>query len=108
MYTNLKSLHPWRDFVPEVLRSLHGSVRPYTRHLSTCKHANEPDYNRCSCPKRIYAYPKGGSRRRYALNTPSVTEALTVSANVLKGFDPEIAELRGQKAKAENNKKTVD
>jgi hypothetical protein len=42
------------------------------------------------------------------LNTPSFTEALTIAADTLKGFDPETAELRGQKAKVENDKKTVE
>lgn len=92
----------------EVLKSSYGSVRAYTRHLPTCKHAEESDYNKCSCPKWIYTYPKGGTRRRYSLNTPSFTEALTLAADILKSFDPEIAELRGQKTKSENQKKTIE
>ena len=92
----------------EVLRSPYGSVRPYTRHVASCKHANEPRYNKCSCPKWIYTHKNDEAPKRYTLNTPSFAEALTIAADILKGFDPEIAELRGQKSKLENEKKTVE
>jgi hypothetical protein len=92
----------------EVLKSPYGSVRAYTRHLAACKHANEPDYNKCSCPKWIYINRKGEAPRRYSMNTPSHAEAVSIAADILKGFDPEIAELRAQKAKVEDKKKTVE
>ena len=92
----------------QLLKSVHGSVRPYTRHLPTCKFADEPNHNACSCPKWVYERRKGSERKRYSLNTPSYAEALRLASDTLRGWDPEIAASRESKAKQESNTKTVE
>lgn len=92
----------------QILKNPYGRVRPYTRHLASCKHADEPDHNACSCPKWIYEHRKNGQRRRYSLNTPSYAEALRIAADKLRGFDPEIAEARKHNTKQGTSKKTIE
>ena len=90
------------------LKNRFGVVRVYTRHISSCKHASDPEHNFCSCPKWAYEHRKGGQRKRYSLNTPSFAEALTLAADTLRGWDPEIAANREEKAKRQSIKKTVE
>ena len=84
------------------LKNLWGTVRPYTRHLSRCKHRSKKDYNSCDCPKWLYVNREGEEPSRYSLMTPSWAEAMEEAMAVLKGFDPEIAAMRN--ARQENEK----
>jgi len=94
--------------VAELLKSPYGNVRPYTRHLRGCEFSSEADHNSCSCPKWLYTNQRGERPRRYTLNTPSMTEAVKMAIDTLKGFDPEIAEARRVKVKKKSAKKTVE
>lgn len=76
------------------LKNLWGTVRPYTRHLSRCKHRSKNDHNSCDCPKWLYVNREGEEPRRYSLMTPSWAEAMEEAMAVLKGFDPEIVKRR--------------
>lgn len=90
------------------LKNRFGVVRVYTRHISSCKHASDPKHNSCSCPKWAYEHRKAGERKRYSLNTPSFAEAITLAADTLRGWDPEIAANREEKAKRQSTNKTVE
>jgi len=90
-----------------VLKSTHGSVKPYTRHLQSCRHRNEKDYNACSCPKWLYVRPHGGERKRTSLNTPSWAEAQRIAADRLRAMDPEIAAARATTEKHQAKLTTV-
>jgi integrase len=92
----------------QLLKNQYGSIRPYTRHLPTCNFVNDPEHNTCSCPKWLYEHRKGVPRKRYSLNTPSFAEALKVATDKLRGFDPEIAASRADKANKESNNKTIE
>ena len=84
-----------------------GSVRPYTYHSKSCKHRDDPDYTACRCAKWLYEYKSGENPKRYTLNTPSWAEALEKAAEILRAFDPEIAELREQKEARQTARRTV-
>jgi integrase len=77
-----------------VLKSAHGSVKPYTRHLQACRHRKAKDYNACSCPKWLYSREAKGKKGRVSLNTPSWAEAQRIAADTLRNMDPEIAAAR--------------
>jgi site-specific recombinase XerD len=77
-----------------VLKTSDGSVKPYTRHIRSCKHRNSADQNGCSCPKWLYENRKGERPVRRSLSTPSWAEAQRIAAQVLRGFDSEIAAAR--------------
>jgi integrase len=79
------------------MKTAHGSVAAYTRHSSTCSHRDDTKYNSCSCPKWVYIRKQGMTPERKPLSTPSWAEAQTLAANLLKGFDPEIAAAREEK-----------
>lgn len=79
------------------LKNQYGSVRPYTRHESDCQHRSNPNHNDCQCAKWLYVNQRGLKPRRYSLKTPSWAEANEKATEVLKGFDPEIAEARDKK-----------
>jgi hypothetical protein len=80
------------------LRNRYGSVKPYTRHQSSCSFQHSTDYNACPCSKWLYVNQRGVKPRRYSLVTPSWAEAVAEASKVLDGFHPEIAEARKQKA----------
>jgi site-specific recombinase XerD len=93
---------------PQVLKSCFGSVKPYTRHLTSCPYSVEdPEYNECNCPKWLYERRKGGERLRYSLVTPSWTEAVEKATEVLRGFDPEIEAARRMPAQVPRKKTSV-
>jgi integrase len=92
---------------PLETRNQYGSVKPYTRHQSDCPFQNERDYNACSCSKWLYVNRRGSKPRRYSLVTPSWAEAVAEASKVLKGFDPEIAEARKQKAEQAQRLTTI-
>lgn len=78
----------------DVLKSSHGSVRPYTRHLQSCPHRRAKNHNACSCPKWLYTRLEGGEKKRTSLNTPSWAEAQRMATDRLRSMDPEIAAAR--------------
>jgi integrase len=78
----------------DILKSAHGSVRPYTRHLKSCPHRRAKDHNSCSCPKWLYVRTQDGQKKRASLNTPSWAEAQRIAADRLRAIDPEIAAAR--------------
>jgi integrase len=84
-----------------------GSVRPYTYHSKSCKHGDDPDYTSCNCAKWLYEYKVGEKPKRYTLNTPSWAEALERAAEVLRSFDPEIADALQQKEAKHRSRRTV-
>src|ERR1035437_9299172 len=84
----------------EPLKNQWGSVKPYTRHSSSCE---TPDLDTCSCPKWLYVNFRGGDRVRYALGTPSWAEALELATDKLNELNPEIANAR-EAAKVEETK----
>jgi integrase len=86
-------------------RNAYGTAKPYTRHISACTHAEDPDYNKCSCPKWLFTYRKGQKPRRFTLETPSWAEAVRKAHETLRGWDPEIAAARAEK-KASADRKT--
>jgi integrase len=76
-----------------LFKNKYGSVKPYTRHSSTCPKAAED--NSCRCPKWLYVFTTATKKkRRYTLNTPSWADAVREASDVLKGLDPEIAAAR--------------
>lgn len=77
-----------------VLKSAHGSVRPYTRHVQSCLYRKAKDHNACSCPKWLYTREDTGQKKRISLNTPSWAEAQRIAADRLRAMDPEIAAAR--------------
>jgi site-specific recombinase XerD len=85
------------------LKNQHGSVKPYTRHESSCSPGQaNPNHNDCRCAKWLYVNQRGSKPRRYSLKTPSWTEAVTKATEVLDRFRPEIAEARNrQQAQAQ-------
>ena len=93
----------------EILKSAYGSVKPYTRHISTCPRAIDKDYNRCKCPKWLYIRDGKGHKQRLSLSTPSWAEAQRIAADKLHGMDPEIAKARAaeQAAKEKQESKKI-
>lgn len=89
------------------LKNRWGSVKPYTRHASDCKHLLDPNYSNCHCPKWLYVNKRGENPRRYSLETPSWPEALAEATRVLEGFNPEIAAARKEAAERQQNSQTV-
>ena len=90
------------------LKNPFGSVKPYTRHQSDCPHKNKPDHNSCHCPKWLYVNQKNTKPKRYTLTTPSWSEAMAKATEVLRGFDPEIAQARKkQQAEKEAEEETT-
>lgn len=90
----------------DLISSPHGSVRPYTRHATTCKAAK--DDNSCRCAKWLYSFNKHtGLKRRRSLETPSWAEAYSKAKDELRGMDPEIAAARSQAVKKEAGLITV-
>src|ERR1035437_91480 len=88
----------------QIQKNAHGSVKPYTRHLSTCPHATNKDYNGCKCPKWLYIREANGHKERYSLSTPSWAEAQRIAADKLRSMDPEIAAARAaDRASRERN-----
>jgi integrase len=87
----------------EEFKSVYGTVKPYTRHVSGCKVKNDS----CNCPKWLYEHRKGCERRRYSLGTPSMKEARDKASEILRGFDPEIAAARAVTAKRDAALMTV-
>jgi hypothetical protein len=90
------------------LKNRYGSVKPYTRHQSSCPHKNEAEYNSCSCPKWFDANQRGSKPRRYSLTTPSWAEATEEANKVLRGFDPEIAAACKQNAQKARQSVTIE
>jgi integrase len=90
-----------------ILKSSFGSVKPYTRHTTSCLHRDSPDHNKCRCPKWLYEYRKGQRPKRYSLNTPSWADALEKATETLRSFDLEIAELRAKEEKRQQKLVTV-
>jgi site-specific recombinase XerD len=85
-------------------RNEYGIARPYTRHRPDCRYKDEADYNKCSCPKWVYARTHNRSKViRQALGTPSWADALKRTETILAGFNPEVAAARA--AIEEKNKK---
>ena len=93
----------------QIQKNAHGSVKPYTRHLSTCPHATNKDYNGCRCPKWLYIRYGKGLKQRVSLSTPSWAEAQRIAADKLYGMDPEIAKARAaeQAAKEKQDSKKI-
>jgi site-specific recombinase XerD len=85
------------------LKNQWGSVKPYTRHSSTCKVEDDS----CACPKWLYVRRRGEQDVRYALNTPSWAEALEKATDKLTALNPEIAESREAKVKTKLSRKTI-
>jgi integrase len=90
-----------------VLRSIWGSVRPYTRHGKGCEYKDDPDYNQCHCSKWVYIHPKSGERQRISLETPSWAEAVDKATEILQAMNPEIAQARDLRKKAEKSKMPI-
>ena len=89
-----------------LLKSSHGSVRPYTRHSIGCLHPAGPDT--CSCPKWLYVWNAAtGKKSRKSLNTPSWAEAQRIASDTLRGMDPEIASARAVTDKRDQQRMTV-
>ncbi len=86
-----------------LLKNAFGSVRPYTRHLSSCSFED----NSCNCPKWLYEHRKDGQRKRYALNTPSFAEAQRLASEKLRSFDPDIAAAKATVAKSDAKRVTI-
>jgi len=86
-----------------VFSSLHASVRIYTRrHINGCPLQDDNEQN-CGCPKWMYVSPRdGGALYRKSIGTGDFAEACDEARKVLKGFDPEIQELRRLKRRALN------
>ncbi len=82
-----------------------GSVSPYKRHTSACSKAGEDE--ECGCSWWLYVNQRGEKPRRYSLSTPSFAEATRMAADVLRGFDPELAGFRAAKVVSTRKKKTV-
>ena len=76
------------------------SVKPYTRHQSSCQHKSTK-HNACHCPKWPYVRQKGAKARRYSFSTPSWAEAMAEATKLLEGMNPEVAAARQQKAEHE-------
>ena len=74
-----------------VLKNHYGSVKPYTRHTTSCSHRRSKDHNSCACPKWLYIRRHGEKSKRVTLNTPSWEEAQRIAAAKLRAMDPEIA-----------------
>lgn len=95
-----------------MLQNKWGSVRPYTRHVATCKFRRRKDYNDCECPKWLYEYPRDRNLRRKnprrSLNTPRWNEALKEANHVLDGFNPEIARARAHEEQQNKEMLTVE
>jgi site-specific recombinase XerD len=89
------------------LRSPYGNVKPYTRHLSGCSHRKDNTHNGCKCPKWIYEKRTGEKDLRRSLTTPSWPEAQRIASDVLRGYDPEIAEARKSKKTVEQARMTI-
>ncbi len=75
-------------------KTAHGSCHAYTRHLTSCPHRREKEYNVCACPKWIYLRRKGEKSRRFSLETPSWQEAQEIAARKLEELNPTVAEAR--------------
>jgi hypothetical protein len=89
-----------------IFKNPYGSVRPYTRHSSTCR--NAPEDHSCLCAKWIYIFvAKTKKKTRHSLNTPSWAEAVRLGHDILRGLDPEIAEHREVTRKREKTRCTV-
>lgn len=87
-----------------LLKSSHGSIRPYTRHSVGCPGLDDA----CLCPKWLYVYNAStGKKTRKAVNTPSWAEAQRIASDTLRGMDPEIAAARAVTTKAERQRMTV-
>lgn len=84
-------------------KNFHGTVRPYTRHLPTCKIGDDS----CRCPKWLYERRKDGERKRYSLGTPSWAEAKEIAAKRLRSFDPEIAAAQAVLTKRDREQRTI-
>jgi integrase len=92
--------------VKNLLKSSHGSVRPYTRHSIDCQHP--ADQNTCSCPKWLYVWSAiTGKKSRKSLNTSSWAEAQRIASDTLRGMDPEIAAARAVTDKRDRQRMTV-
>jgi integrase len=89
------------------LKSRYGSVKPYTRHQSTCPHRNNAKPDKCHCPKWLYVRHKGAKPRRYSLSTPSWAEAMSEATKLLEGMNPEVAAARQQKAEQARKAVTI-
>jgi len=88
---------------PNLLKNQWGSVRPYTRHSAGCEVKDDS----CQCSKWLYVNKRGEKPIQFSLVTPSWAEALERAADKLAELNPEIAEHRESKAKAETERKTV-
>src|ERR1700733_819900 len=93
-----------RSHIPHektVFTNQHGAVRVYVlRHINGCL-STDPNERWCPCPKHIYFKPRNGKDGRVSAKTPSHAEACEQAQKILRGFDPEIAELRAQKSQAD-------
>lgn len=77
----------------KIIKSIYGSVRPYTRHSDGCP--NSPENHSCRCAKWIYIFDAATKKKtRRSLNTPSWAEAVRLAHETLRGLDPEIATAR--------------
>jgi integrase len=94
-----------------ILEDRFGLVKPYTRHTKSCPHRDQPDYNRCRCPKWLYKRRKTDKvGTRVSLNTPSWAEALEIAAKEHEKFHPaeqQLAALAEKSKRKEKNRKTI-
>jgi site-specific recombinase XerD len=89
-------------------RNEYGIARPYTRHRSDCRFNDDPEYNKCSCPKWVYARTHNRSKViRQALGTPSWPDALKRTETILAGFNPEVAAARAAVEEKKQKRRTV-
>lgn len=82
------------------LKSDFGRIRLYTRHIDSCPHSSEPEFQACGCIKWVYLKPRKGEAQRYSLATSIWAVALAEATDTLKALDPEVAEARQEKQKA--------
>jgi integrase len=75
-------------------KTAYGSCHAYTRHLKSCPHRHESEYNVCSCPKWLYLRRHGEKSKRCSLSTPSWAEAQEIAARKLEELNPTVAEAR--------------
>lgn len=75
-------------------KNSYGTCRPYTRHLISCDHRTDADYNACACPKWLYLRKSGEQPRRYSLSTPSWAEAQEIAIRTLEELNPVVAAAR--------------
>ena len=68
-----------------------GSVKLYARHLASCSHSKEKNYNDWRCPKWLYIRDGKKGERAIFADTPSWAEANRIAVEKLRAMDPDIA-----------------